>query len=77
MTALAEAYGADGSGRKAVKLGEEALALARDLLPAGDSRTKNAMQVLVPIYKMLDLDAEAAKLEKELQALPAKAPGSE
>ncbi len=71
MTALAAAYGADGSGRKAIKHGEAALALARRVLPAGDPSTIKAMKVLIPLYRSVDLEADAAKLEEELKALPA------
>jgi tetratricopeptide (TPR) repeat protein len=74
MMALAEAYSADGRGSRAIKLGEEALGLARDL-PAGDPLIKTVMKGLLPIYKSLDLDEKAAELEKELQALPASSPG--
>ncbi len=72
MTGLAAAYGADGSGRKAIKLGEEALALARRVLPAGDPRTVEAMKVLIRLYRLVDNETEAAKLEEEIKALPAK-----
>jgi hypothetical protein len=72
MTKLASAYGADGSGRKALKLGEEALALARRVLPAGDPATAAAMKALIPLYRSVDLEEEAAKLEAELKAFPAK-----
>ncbi len=68
MTKLAAAYGADGSGRKAIKLGEEALAIARRALPAGDQRTVEAMKVMVQLYKLVDLNDEAGKLEAEIQA---------
>jgi hypothetical protein len=72
MTKLASAYSADGSGRIAIKLGEEALALARRVLPAGDPNTAAAMKALIPLYKSVDLTEEAAKLEEELKALPVK-----
>lgn len=68
-TELAAAQGAEGSGRKAIKLGEEALALARRVLPAGDPHTAEAMKVLVPLYRSVDLEVNAAKLEAELQAM--------
>ena len=71
MTALAAAYGADGSGRKAIKLGEEVLTLARRVLPAGDAHTIGAMKILIPLYRLVDNETEAAKLEEELKALPA------
>ena len=70
MTALAAAYGADGSGRKAIKLGEEALALARRTLPAADKHTAEAMKTLIPLYRSVDLEEEAAKLEAEMKAPP-------
>lgn len=73
MTGLASAYGADGSGRKAIKLGEEALALARRVLPTGDPRTIEEMKVLIPLYRSVDLEADAARLEAEVKALPARA----
>ena len=72
MTALAAAYGADGSGRKAIKLGEEALALARRVLPAGDPHTVEAMKVLIRLYRLVDNDVAAAKLEEEIKVLPTK-----
>ena len=68
MTALAAGYGADGSGRKAIKLGEEALALARRILPAGDPRTVEAMKGLITLYKSVDLADKAAALEAEMTA---------
>jgi hypothetical protein len=71
MTKLASAYGADGSGRKALKLGEEALALARRVLPAGDPQIAAAMNALIPLYRLVDLEEEAAKIEEDLKALPA------
>ena len=73
MTGLAAAYGADGSGRKAIKLGEEALTLARRVLPAGDPRTVEVMKILIPLYRSVDLEADAAKLEAEVKALPVPA----
>jgi eukaryotic-like serine/threonine-protein kinase len=69
MSALAAAYGAEGSGNKAIKLGEETLALARRVLPAGDARTLAAMKALIPLYKSVDLAGDAAKLEAEIQTL--------
>ena len=69
MTALAAGYGADGSASKAIKLAEEALALARRILPAGDPRTVEAMKMLIPLYKSVDLAGDAAKLEAEIAAL--------
>jgi hypothetical protein len=69
MTVLAAAYGADGSGRKAIRLGEEALALARRVLPAGDPCTVEAMNVMVDLYNSVDLTGEAAELIAELEAL--------
>ena len=69
MTALAAAYGADGSARKAIKLGKEALALARGNLPAGDAHTIAAMKVLVPLYKSVDLEDDARSLEAEIATL--------
>jgi tetratricopeptide (TPR) repeat protein len=74
MTELVAAYGADDSGRKASKLGEEALALALRVLPAGDVRTRNAMEVLLTIYTTLGFDERVAELEKQLQALPPSVP---
>jgi serine/threonine protein kinase/Flp pilus assembly protein TadD len=69
MTKLASAYGADGSGRKALKLGEEALALARRVLPAGDPQITAAMNALIPLYRLVDLEEEAEQLEAELTTL--------
>jgi hypothetical protein len=69
MAELAAAFGADGSARKAIKLGEEALALAQRVLPAGDPGTIEAMKALVPVYKSVDLNADALKLEAEIQSL--------
>ena len=77
ITALAAACGADGSGRKAIKLGEEAPALARRVLPAGDPQTIEAMNVLVRLYRAVDLEADAAKLEVELQAMTRTTPGAQ
>lgn len=74
MTKLAAAYGADGSGRKAIKLGEEALALARHTLPASDLHTIEAMKVLVTLYRSVDLEADAAKLEAELRLMTRTTP---
>jgi hypothetical protein len=69
MTELAAAYGVDGSGRKAVKLGEDALAVARRVLPSNAPQTTAAMKVLIVVYRSLDLEADAAKLEMEMHAL--------
>jgi eukaryotic-like serine/threonine-protein kinase len=69
MTELAAAHGADGSARKAIKLGEEALTLARRVLHAGDPRTIAAMKILVPVYRSVDLEDDARRLETEMQAL--------
>ena len=73
MTELAAAYGADGSGRKSITLGEEALKLARRVLPAGDKQTVHAMKVLVALYKSVDLDEDARKLEAEMKSPVAEA----
>ncbi len=70
MITLAAAHGAEKNGRKAIALGEDALALARRVLPAGDQRTADAMKALIPLYRLVDLAQEARRLEAELQALP-------
>ncbi len=59
------------TGRKAIKLGEEALALARRILPAGDPHTVGAMKLLVALYKSVDLAEKAAQLEAEIATLSA------
>ena len=69
MTELAAAYGADGSGRKSIKLGEDALALAHRVLPAGDPRVIEAMNVLATLYRLVDRNVEATKLEVEMKTL--------
>lgn len=71
MTGLAAACGVDGSRRKAIKPGEETLFTAHCLLPAGDTDTREAMKVLTSLYKSVDLNDKAARLEAELKALPA------
>ncbi|MFN0126295.1 MAG: protein kinase domain-containing protein [Verrucomicrobiales bacterium] len=71
MIKLASAYGADGSGRQAIKLGEEALDTARRALPAGDPQIAAAMKALIPLYRSVDLEEDAAKLVAELETLPA------
>jgi len=72
MTALAAGYGADGSGSQAIKLGEEALALARRVLPAGAPLTIKAMKTLIPLYNSVDLTGDAAQLEAEVATLTGK-----
>jgi tetratricopeptide (TPR) repeat protein len=71
MIELGAAYSAEDSGRKAIKLLEEALPLARRVLP-GDKRTIQAMKLLIPLYKSVDLDDEARRLEAEIQSLTAE-----
>jgi hypothetical protein len=77
MTALAAAHGADGSGRKAIKLAEAALDLARRVLPTGDTHTLEAMKTLIPLYRSVDLEAEAAALEQQLKSAAQSGPSTQ
>ncbi len=72
MIELAAACAADGSARQAIKLGEEALTLARTKLPVGDPRLLAAMKALVTAYHSVDLTAEAKMLEAEIEAIGTK-----
>ena len=66
---LAAAHGAEGNGRKAIKLGEEALALARRR-PNNTDLIRASIKILVPLYRSVDLEDEARTLEQEAQNLP-------
>ena len=66
MIQLAEAYGADGSGRKSIKLGEETLELVRKVQAPGDPLTIAALKTLIANYRRVDRNEDAALLEEEL-----------
>ena len=66
MIHLAGAYGADGSGRKSIKLGEEVVELVRRVLPPGDPLTINALKTLIANYRRVDRNEDAARLEEEM-----------
>ena len=78
MIQLAGAYGEDGSGRKSIKLGEEALELVRRVLPPGDPLAIAALKTLIANYRRVDRNEDAERLEEELanvqQAHPSDKP---
>ena len=76
MIQLAGAYGADGSGRKSIKLGEEAVKLVRRVLPPGDPLTTAALKTLIANYRRVDRNEDAERLEEEL-AKGREAPAAE